>query len=147
MYSITPFFSVRRHLDRYSTVHWTRSRRRRTSTGIVPRHFRLLFRSIHWSKVYYCIFVGSLHAVSRWVQKSYAVMQHDQTSEACTKVPWDLNFVLSGKLHVTSQHIFFPVDGPFVCSCLGLICLILMRFACFWMSKKLLQRKFFCTLH
>ena len=37
----------------------------------------------------------------------------------------------------------FPVNGPFVCSCLGLICLNLMRFTCFWMSKKLLQRKNF----
>ena len=47
------------------------------------------------------------------------------------------NFVLSGKLHVTSQQIFFPVNGPFLCSCLGLICLNLMRFTCSWM----LQRK------
>ena len=50
-------------------------------------------------------------------------------------------FVLSGKLHVTSQQICFPVNGPFVCSCLGLICLNIMCFTCFGTFNKLLQRK------
>ena len=48
-----------------------------------------------------------------------------------------MNFVLSGKLHVSSQQIFFSVNRPFVCSCLGLIqiCLNSMRFTCFWTSN------------
>ena len=56
-------------------------------------------------------------------------------------------FFLSRETACDEPTYFFPVNGPFVCSCLGLICLNLMRFTCFWMSKKLLQRKKFCTLH
>ena len=41
----------------------------------------------------------------------------------CTKLRSRSTFVLSGKLHVASQHIFFPVNGPFVRFCLGQICL------------------------
>ena len=36
-----------------------------------------------------------------------------------------------------SKQLFVPVNGPFICSCLGLICLNLMRFTCFWTFKAL----------
>ena len=38
-----------------------------------------------------------------------------------------------GKL--TNQQLFFPDKGPFVRFCLGLICLNLMWFTCFWVCK------------
>ena len=39
-------------------------------------------------------------------------------------------------MQVTSQQIIFPVNGPFLCCCLGLICLNFMLFVCVWMFKK-----------
>ena len=45
---------------------------------------------------------------------------------------------------LTNQQLFYPVNGPFVRSCLGLICLNLMCFNCFWTFK--IQNYRFCTL-
>ena len=66
--------------------------------------------------------------------------------------------------NMTNQQLFFPVNGPFVRSCQGLICLNLMHLPVFGSLKfkiidfvhlilgtghqnLLLQRKFFCKLH
>ena len=46
-------------------------------------------------------------------------------------------FLMSGKLHMKSKQLFLPDNGPFVRSCLSLICLESMRFTCFWTFKAL----------
>ena len=50
---------------------------------------------------------GNVYLLARHMQFP-AKVQNDQTSEACTKVLRDLNFVhrRAGKLHVTSQQIY-----------------------------------------
>ena len=70
----------------------------------------------------------------------------------CTTLSWFDHFVhcCMGLFtewygNLTNQQLFFHVNGPYVCSCLGLICLNLMGFACFWTFK--IQNYRFCSLH
>ena len=47
--------------------------------------------------------------------------------------------------NLRTQQLIFPVNEPFVCSWLGLICLNLISFTCFGRFK--IQNYRFCTLH
>ena len=92
-----------------------------------------------------CIFVGSSDAVYCESVARLSTKLRSRSTFVQASLLWSFCTLRYGNL--TNQQLFVPVNVPFLCSCLGLICLNLMRFTCFWMSKKLLQRKNYCTLH
>ena len=69
-----------------------------------------------------CIFVELSDAVYR------------ESTKILYSVQNAYDFCIERYGNLTNQQ-FFPVNGPFVSSCLDIICVNLMRFTCFWTFK------------